>query len=74
MDAEPVTVATFEDYIKAEMARQLLEDNGIRAFVSGADLSNVFTGVPVVAHIELQCSQADAERAGEILASSREQG
>jgi hypothetical protein len=38
-----VTVARFEDYMKADLARQLLEDEGIRAFVLGQNVGNVYS-------------------------------
>jgi len=67
-----VTVARFEDYLKADLARQLLEDAGIKAFVLGQNVANVYSGVPAAIDIELQAAESEAEEAREILAA-REQ-
>ena len=47
-------MARFEDYMKADLARQLLEDEGIKAFVLGQNVANVYSGVPAAIDIELQ--------------------
>jgi hypothetical protein len=62
-----VTVARFEDYMKADLARQLLEDEGIKAFVLGQNVGNVYSGVPAAIDIELQTAESEAEEAREIL-------
>ncbi len=69
-----VTVARFEDYMKADLARQLLEDEGIKAFVLGQNVGNVYSGVPAVVDIELQTAESEAEEAREILEANRPQG
>jgi hypothetical protein len=67
-----VTVARFEDYMKADLARQLLEDEGIKAVVLGQNVGNVYSGVPAVIDIELQTAESDAEEARQILEASRQ--
>jgi hypothetical protein len=62
-----VTVARFEDYMKADLARQLLEDEGIKAFVLGQNVANVYSGVPAAIDIELQTAESEADEAREIL-------
>jgi hypothetical protein len=52
-----VTIATFADAIEANLAKQLLDDFGIKAMVSA----------------ELQVLQGQAERAAEILGSQSQQ-
>ncbi|HON92104.1 MAG TPA: DUF2007 domain-containing protein [Sedimentisphaerales bacterium] len=62
-----VTVARYEDYVKADLARQLLEDEGIKAVVTGQNVANVYSGVPAVIDIELQTLESQAEQARQIL-------
>ncbi len=62
-----VTVARYEDYMKADLARQWLEDEGIKAVVTGQNAANVYGGVPAVSDIELQTLESQAEEARQIL-------
>jgi predicted Fe-Mo cluster-binding NifX family protein len=62
-----VTVARYEDYVKADLARQLLEDEGIKAVVTGQNAANAYSGVPAVADIELQTLESQAEEARQVL-------
>ncbi len=62
-----ITVARFDDYLKADLARQLLEDEGIKAFVLGQNVANVYSGVPAAIDIELQTPESEAQEAREIL-------
>jgi len=64
-----VTVAHFEDYIEANMARQWLEDEGIKAFVMGENFGNVYSGLAGLVDIELQTAASEAEEARQILAA-----
>jgi len=66
-----VTVARFDDYMKADLARQLLEDEGIKAFVLGQNVGNVGSGVPAIVDIELQTLASEAEEAREILEANK---
>jgi hypothetical protein len=73
MNEKLVTVARFSDYILADLAKQLLEDEGIKAFVMGQNVGNVYSGVPVAIDIELQTPESQAQEAREILeANERE--
>ncbi len=69
MEDKLVTVAQYSDYTKAEMARQLLENNGIKAIVTGENVANVYTGMPALMDLELQILKSQAEKAREILES-----
>jgi hypothetical protein len=66
MSDEPVTVATYRFAPKAEMARVLLEQEGIAAFVADAELvtTDWLLG-GAVGHVKLQvpASQVDAANA-----------
>jgi hypothetical protein len=73
MKKKLVTVAHFDNYIDADLARQLLEDEGIKAFVMGQNVGNVYAGVPAVIDIELQAPDSEVERAKEILEASRQE-
>ncbi len=61
-----VTVAVFESYIKAEMARQLLEDFGIKSVVTGQNAANVYS-LPGIAKVTLQTFESRAKEAKDIL-------
>jgi hypothetical protein len=73
MNEKLVTVARFNDYIRADLARQLLKDEGIEAFVMGQNVANVYSGVPVAIDIELQTLESQAEEAREILEASEQE-
>jgi len=68
-----VTIARYEDSMEADLARQLLEDEGIRAVVLGQNVGNVYSGVPAVIDIELQTLESQAEDARQILADAKAQ-
>jgi hypothetical protein len=72
MEDKLVTVAQYADYIEAEMARQLLEDNGIKAIVTGDNVANTYAGVPAMIDLELQVLESQAEEAIYILESHPE--
>jgi hypothetical protein len=65
MDERLVTIARFIDTIEAELAKQILDDFGIRAIVTGQN--NAYTGVPAALDIELQVVESQAKEACEIL-------
>jgi hypothetical protein len=73
MEDKLVTVAQYTDYIKAEMSRQLLENNGIKAIVTGDNVANTYAGVPAMMDLELQTLKSEAQKAREILESQSEQ-
>ena len=66
-------MARFDDNIKADLARQLLEDEGIKAFVMGQNVGNVYSGVPAAIDIELQTPESQAEEAREILEANEQE-
>jgi hypothetical protein len=59
--------------MKADLARQLLEDEGIKAFVLGQNVANVYSGVPAAIDIELQTAESEAEEAREILKANAQE-
>ncbi|MBN2139021.1 MAG: DUF2007 domain-containing protein [Sedimentisphaerales bacterium] len=73
MDEKLVTVARFEDGIEAELAKQLLADNGIKSVVTGENVANTFSGMVAGADVEVQTFESDARRAIEILESNEKQ-
>lgn len=64
-----VTVATFKDTPEAELARERLELEGIRAFVIGAGSAQALPYLPESMGIRVQVDPKDLERAKEILGS-----
>jgi len=64
-----VTVAQFADYIEAELAKQLLDDFGIKSVVTGENVANIYSGLPALADLRLQTFESQAKRAKEILES-----
>ena len=69
-----ITIARFEDYIEAEMAKQRLDDLGIKSVVTGQNVANVYSGVPAMMNIELQVVETEAQGAREILESQKGRG
>ncbi len=67
------TIAKFNDYIRAELAKQSLADFGIKAILTGQNAANVYSGIPMLATVELQVFQSQAEKALEILGSTEKQ-
>jgi hypothetical protein len=68
MDDDLLTVASFADVAEAELAKERLELEGIRAFVIGAQTAGVMpflTGA--TGGVRVQVDPKDAERAREIL-------
>ena len=73
MDEKLVTIAEFEDYIRADMARQMLEDFGIKAMVGGDNASNVYAGIPAIERPVLQVFESQADEARRILDERRKE-
>ena len=67
-----VTIAKFESYIEAELATQLLDDFEVESFVAGQNTANVYS-IPTLAQTELQVLESQAQKAREILESSKKQ-
>ncbi len=72
MNEKLVTVARYNDYLEADLARQMLEDEGIKAFVLSEN-TGVAWPVPAAGGIELQTPEGQARQAKEILEAAREQ-
>jgi Putative prokaryotic signal transducing protein len=69
MSDKLVFVAAFNMPVEAQLARGLLEADEIKAFLTGGESVNVFSGVQGLGgQIRLQVADADAERAAAILA------
>ena len=68
-----ITIARFADYIQADLARQLLDDFGIEAVVTGQNVANVYSGLPALTNVELQTLESRAEEALKILESNKKQ-
>ncbi len=73
MPEKIVTIAKFNDYIGAELAKQSLADFGIKAILTGINAANVYSGIPTLARGELQVFQSQAQKALEILESTEKQ-
>lgn len=67
-----ITIAQFNDSMEAEMAKQLLADNGIEAVVTGQNTANIYSGLPTLGNVELQTLESQARQAKEILESQKE--
>lgn len=61
-----VTIAKFADYIEAEMAKQLLDDFGIKSVVIGEKFGLPY---PIPSEAKLQVFESQAKQAQEILES-----
>jgi hypothetical protein len=69
-----VTVARFADYMRADLARQVLESAGIKVVVTGQNVGNIYAGLAGIADVELQTPESQAAEAREILEADRRQG
>lgn len=65
MDDKLVTIAQFGDDIDAQMARAVLESNGINAVIAGENITTLYS--QALFGLELQVFAADAEKAKQIL-------
>jgi hypothetical protein len=68
-----ITIAKFNDYIEADLAKQMLDDSGIESVVTGQNTGNVFSGVPAALDIRLQVPESQAQKAREIFESHEKQ-
>ena len=66
-----VTIAQFPDYIQADLAKQTLEDFGIKAVVTGQYAANTLGGIPAIEGPTLQVMESQAAEAIEILESNQ---
>ena len=68
MNDKLVKVGQFASYIEAELARQKLEDFGIKAVVSGDNAANIYSGILAVEGPVIEVFESQAEEARQILA------
>jgi len=68
-----VTIAQFTNYFEAEMAKQVLDDFGIKSVVTGQNVANIYSGLPALADLKLQTFESQAQKALEILESQGKQ-
>jgi len=71
MEEKLVTIATFTDYIEAELAKQLLDDFGIKSVVIGEKFGLPYPMIPSEAKLEV--FERQAKQAQEILESKGQQ-
>jgi hypothetical protein len=67
MSQELITVATFTTAIDAHLRKNLLEGEGIQAFVADELTGDQLSGGYVHGYVKLQVARPDAERAQQIL-------
>lgn len=72
MEDKLVSISKFEDYIQADIAKQVLEDFGIKAVVTGTNASNVYSGLPFIEQPEVMVMSSRADEAKEILREHNE--
>ena len=65
-----VTIAQYTDYSEADLARQLLDDFGIKSVVIGEKFGLPY---PIPSEAKLQVFESQAKRAQEILESNESQ-
>ncbi|UKP00469.1 putative signal transducing protein [Nostoc sp. UHCC 0870] len=66
-----ITVSTFSNYIDANLAKQLLESQGIQCYLANESTVNMAWHLTVaVGWIKLQVNQTDLEQAKKVLVSS----
>ena len=68
MSDAPVVVKTFDNDADAEMAQQMLQEAGVRAFVLKDDAGGMEPHLQLTGGVRLVVGSADAEEAREILA------
>lgn len=68
-----ITIAKFDNSIEADLAKQQLDDFGIKSVLAGANAANVYSGIAALATIDLQVFESQAEEALEILQSREKQ-
>jgi len=67
-----VTIAEFTNYIEADLAKQLLDDFGIKSALTGRNAANIYS-IPAIAAVSLQVFESQAQQAMEILESDKKQ-
>lgn len=67
MSDEPVVIKTFSNEINAEMASQMLQESGVRAFIFKDDAGGMEPHLQLTGGVRLVVTRVGAERAREIL-------
>ena len=74
MEEKLVTIASFSDYAEAELAKQTLEEFGIKSLVAGEDGCKImYGGLFALIDLDLRVFESQAQRAQEILESQGKQ-
>jgi hypothetical protein len=69
-DVDLVTIASFPDVAEAQLAKERLESEGIRAFVIDAQTAGVLPFLtPASGGVRVQVAPQDQQRAREVLGS-----
>ncbi len=68
-----VTIKQFGSYIEADLAKQFLDDFGIKSVVTGQNAANAYAGLAAVASSSLQVFESQAQKALEILEPEKQQ-
>jgi hypothetical protein len=69
-----ITITRFQDSTEAEMAKQLLADNGIEAVVTGQNAANIYSGLPALGgYCKVEVFENKAQEAREILENRKTQ-
>jgi hypothetical protein len=66
-----VTIAEYTDSMQAEMAKQILEDFGIRSVIVGGNFADL-NMMPTMPLVKLQVFENDVEEAKQILEEQQE--
>ena len=72
MPEKLVTIKKFASYIEADLAKQHLDDCGIKSVLSGKNFAGTFGGIPAMA-VSLQTFESQAQKALEILEPEKQQ-
>jgi hypothetical protein len=72
MDGKLVKIAQFDNYIEADLAKQTLEDFGIKAVVTGDNSSNTYAGITAIEGPVLHVFENKAEEAKQILEEAKQ--
>ena len=67
MSDEPIVVKTFSNETEAEMAQQLLDGAGVRAFVFKDDAGGMEPQLQASGGVRLMVRATDAERARDVI-------
>ena len=72
MEDKLVTIAKFSNYIEADLAKQTLDDFGIKSVVTGQNTTNIYS-IPAIAEVSLQTVESQAQEALDILNSQKKE-